>query len=78
MGKTLCLKLKKITEQLEHIPVPGTLGKIIYKKISKESWLKWIQYQTILINEYRLNLLELKSQKFLTKEMQKYLFKEKT
>ena len=78
MGKTLCLKSKKITEQLEHIPVPGILGKIIYKKISKKSWLKWIQYQTILINEYRLNLLDLKSQRFLTKEMQKYLFKEKT
>ena len=77
MGKTLCLKLKKITEQLEHIPVPGVLGKTIYKKISKTSWLKWVQYQTILINEYRLNLLDSKSQKFLTEEMKKYFFKEK-
>ena len=34
----------------------------------------WLAHQTMLINEYRLNLLEPESRKFIEQEMEKFLF----
>ena len=36
----------------------------------------WLTHQTMLINEYRLNLMEAKSREFLKEEMNKYFFGE--
>lgn len=36
----------------------------------------WLTHQTMLINEYRLNLMEAKAREFLKEEMQKYFFGE--
>jgi len=55
-------------------PLPGKLGERIRNEISQEGWIEWINYQTILINEYRLNLLNKKSREFLIEEMEKFFF----
>jgi Fe-S cluster biosynthesis and repair protein YggX len=57
-------------------PFPGALGERIFNEVSKEAWNMWLSHQTMLINEYRLNLLEPKSREFLKEEMQKYFFGE--
>ena len=36
----------------------------------------WLAHQTMLINEYRLNLSDPKSREFLSIELQKYFFGE--
>ena len=36
----------------------------------------WLAHQTMLINEYRLSLLDPKAREFLLDEMQKYFFGE--
>ncbi len=36
----------------------------------------WLQHQTMLINEYRLTLVESKDRKFLVEEMEKFFFGE--
>ena len=36
----------------------------------------WLSHQTMLINEYRLNLGEAKSREFLKEEMNKFFFGE--
>jgi Fe-S cluster biosynthesis and repair protein YggX len=69
-----CVKLKKEAPGLEHMPYPGGLGQTIFDSISAEAWKMWLAQQTILINEYRLNLLDPNSRKLLTDEMKKFLF----
>jgi Fe-S cluster biosynthesis and repair protein YggX len=50
------------------------MGKKIYEHISKEAWQLWLNHQTMLINEYRLSMIDPKSRAFLMQEMDKFLF----
>ncbi len=68
------MKLQKEAEGLAQPPLPGELGKKIYEQISKEAWQQWINHQTMLINEYRLSMIEPKSRTFLLQELEKFLF----
>lgn len=69
-----CLFLKKYAKGLDHICYPGKLGKRIYNNISQEAWEKWIKKQTILINENKLNLMQISDRTILEQEMKKFLF----
>ena len=71
-----CVKLQKEAEGLERSPYPGKLGERIYNEVSKEAWRAWLKHQTLLINENRLNMTDLKSRQFLAAEMEKYFFAE--
>ncbi|OGT30562.1 MAG: oxidative damage protection protein [Gammaproteobacteria bacterium RIFCSPHIGHO2_12_FULL_35_23] len=71
-----CQKLKKQAEALTFQPYPGELGKRVLENISQEAWQAWLNHQTMLINEYRLNMLEADARKFLKDEMEKFLFGE--
>lgn len=71
-----CVKLKKEAEGLSHQPYPGEMGKRIYEHISQEAWQMWLNHQTMLINEYRLSMLDIKAREFLLVEMEKFLFGE--
>ena len=51
-----CIKLGKELEGLQYPPVPGELGKKIWRQVSKEAWQNWQQLQTMMVNEYQLNL----------------------
>lgn len=77
MSKTItCIKLKQQAEQLDAPPFPGELGERIYQNVSKPAWEMWLGQQTILINEYRLSLIDPKSREFLIQEMEKYFFEQ--
>ncbi len=69
-----CKKLDKELEGLEEAPYPGELGERIYQDISQQAWDLWLGHQTMLINEYRLSLLDPKAREFLMTEMEKFLF----
>ncbi len=71
-----CLKLKKEAEGLTAPPIPNELGHQIYEHISKEAWQMWLHHQTMLINEYRLSMIDPKARTFLLQEMEKFLFGE--
>lgn len=71
-----CLKLKKNLIGLEHPPYPGELGKKIFENISAEAWQSWIAHQTMIINEYRLSMIDPKAREFIKIEMEKFLFGE--
>lgn len=71
-----CAKLKREAEGLTHPPMPGEIGQNIYEQVSKEAWAMWLKHQTMLINEYRLNMMETKSRNFLLREMENFLFGE--
>ncbi|HAY45194.1 MAG TPA: oxidative damage protection protein [Gammaproteobacteria bacterium] len=77
MSRTVkCEKLGKEAEGLDFQSWPGDLGLRIYENISKEAWAMWINHQTMLINEYRLNPMDPKSKEFVVGEMEKFLFGE--
>ncbi|HZD53971.1 MAG TPA: oxidative damage protection protein [Woeseiaceae bacterium] len=69
-----CVVLGREAEGLEYMPYPGELGRRIYENVSKEAWQRWVQHQTMLINEYRLTPIEPEARKFLETEMEKFFF----
>lgn len=74
--KVFCKKLKKDLKGLGEAPYPGDLGDEIYNHISKEAWDLWLDHQTMIINENRLNLADENARKTLEKTMIKFLFQD--
>lgn len=72
-----CIKLGRKAEGLASAPLPNALGQYIYDHVSKEAWQGWLRYQTMLINENRLNLADPKAREYLTQQLTLY-FKAKT
>lgn len=77
MSRTLfCIKLNQEEEAMDEPPFPGPLGSKIFEQVSKKAWSMWLNHQTMLINEYRLNLMDSKAREFLQREMNNYFFGE--
>ena len=75
MSRTVnCVKLKKEAEGLDRAPYPGELGKKIFDNVSKEAWQQWLGHQTMLINEYRLVVIEPQAREFLREQMEQFFF----
>ena len=69
-----CVKLGKEAEGLDFPPYPGELGKRIYENVSKEAWAAWLKHQTMLVNENRLSLADVRARKWLAEQMEKHFF----
>lgn len=69
-----CVVLKREAPGLDRLVYPGELGQRIWREVSKEGWQRWIEHQTMLINEHRLTPVDPKHRKFLEGEMEKFLF----
>ena len=63
-----CVYLKKEAEGLDFTPYPGELGQRIYAQVSKEAWQAWVKHQTMLVNENRLNLADLRARQYLARQ----------
>ena len=75
MAKTVhCVILNKEAEGLDYPPVPGPLGQKLLDTVSKEAWAQWVARQTMLINEYRLNLADERAQKLLMEKMEEFFY----
>jgi Fe-S cluster biosynthesis and repair protein YggX len=68
--------LKAEAEGLDYAPYPGELGQRIYDNVSREAWQRWLDHQTMLINENRLTPIEPEARQFLATEMEKFFFGE--
>lgn len=71
-----CVKLKREAPGLEFPPYPGDLGVRIWQSISQEAWENWMDIQTRLVNENRLNLADARARKYLAEQMEQYLFQD--
>ena len=69
-----CVKLRREAVGLDFPPYPGELGKRIFEKVSREAWADWIKHQTMLVNENRLNLSDIKARKYLAEQMEEHFF----
>ena len=75
MARTVqCVYLKREAEGLDFAPQPGDLGKRIYENVSKEAFEAWKKHQTMLINENRLNLADLRARQYLARQMESFFF----
>ena len=69
-----CVKLGQEADGLERPPYPGELGQRIFENVSAQGWQLWLQQQTMLINEYRLNMADAKARTFLEEQMEAFFF----
>lgn len=69
-----CIKLGREAEGLDFQTYPGELGKRIFENVSKEAWNEWVKHQTMLVNEYRLNLSDIKARQYLASQLESYFF----
>ncbi|MCW6543428.1 oxidative damage protection protein [Yersinia ruckeri] len=75
MSRTIfCTFLQKDAEGQDFQLYPGEVGKRIYNEISKEAWSQWMSKQTMLINEKKINMMNVDDRKLLEQEMIKFLF----
>lgn len=71
-----CIKLGREAEGMDFPPLPGEMGQRIFANVSKEAWAGWLRQQTMLVNENRLNLADIKARKYLMEQVEKYFFGE--
>ena len=69
-----CVYLKREAEGLDYPPYPGELGRRIYDSVSKEAFEAWKRHQTMLVNENRLNLADLRARQYLARQMENFFF----
>lgn len=78
MGKMIqCVKLNCEAEGLDFPPVPGELGQKLLANVSKEAWSAWLNHQTMIINENRLNLADESARRYLRQQLEYYFFSTK-
>ena len=74
MSRTVfCRKYQQELEGLDVPPYPGAKGIDLYNNISKKAWQEWMAHQTLLINEKRLNVMDMSTKVYLTEQMEKFL-----
>ncbi|MCI5072862.1 oxidative damage protection protein [bacterium] len=71
-----CQKLKKNLPALSEAPLPGDFGQKVLNHISAQAWEMWIEEQTKLINEHKLQLFKKESRDLLLKKAEEFLFTE--
>ncbi|MFL0797509.1 MAG: oxidative damage protection protein [Cellvibrionaceae bacterium] len=74
MSRTVfCRKYKEELPALPVTPFPGTKGEDILNNVSQKAWQEWMQHQTLLINEKRLNMMDQTARAYLQEQMDKFL-----
>jgi len=73
MARTvLCKKYNQQLPGLDMPPFPGPKGEEIYNSVSKQAWGEWMSHQTTLINEMRLNMMDLTARNYLAQQREKF------
>jgi Fe-S cluster biosynthesis and repair protein YggX len=71
-----CVVTGMEAEGLDRPPYPGPLGQKIFENVSRAGWQRWLSHQTMLINEYRLAVVDPSARKFLEEQMDQFFFGE--
>jgi Fe-S cluster biosynthesis and repair protein YggX len=68
-----CRKFREELPGLAQPPFPGAKGEDIFNHISEKAWKDWLDHQTMLINEKRLNMMDVESRNYLNEQREKFL-----
>ncbi|XPE40034.1 oxidative damage protection protein [Shigella flexneri] len=77
MSRTIFVLSCNAKQKARIFSCTGKVGKRIYNEISKEAWAQWQHKQTMLINEKKLNMMNVEHRKLLEQEMINFLFEGK-
>lgn len=69
----LCCKYGKEMEGLDKPPFPGPKGQQLFETVSRQAWQEWMAHQTMLINEKKLNLMDLTARTYLAEQRDRFL-----
>ena len=69
MPKVFCKRSGCELEGMEESPIKGPLSEIILNNVSQSAWDDWMQASIMMLNEYRLNLLDPKHQEVYDQQM---------
>jgi Fe-S cluster biosynthesis and repair protein YggX len=69
-----CVKFGREMPGLDRIPWKGEIGKKVYDNVSKEAWKLWVEHSKMVMNEFRLNPLDPKSQQIMEEQLNNYFF----
>lgn len=70
--KVFCKKYQQELEGLDQPPYPGPKGQEIFAQVSKKAWQEWLERQTMLINEKKLNLMDKGTRGYLQEQMERF------
>ena len=71
-----CVKFQKELPGLDEPPFNNDLGQRIFQGVSKDAWKLWLEHLKMVVNEYRLNLIDRESQRVVQQQMEEYFFGE--
>ncbi|MCB1197465.1 MAG: oxidative damage protection protein [Deltaproteobacteria bacterium] len=71
-----CQKFQEELPGLSTPPLPGEFGQRIFEHISEKAWKAWIDEQTKVINELKLQVFKPEAQKTLQTYAEKFLFQQ--
>ncbi len=71
-----CVKMEQELEGLEKPPIPGELGQRIYESVSKQAWEAFLEHFKMIMNEYRINLMDPQSDEIFQQQVIEYFFRE--
>ena len=69
MAVIVCTRCNEETEGMEKSPYPGPLSDAVLENVRERCWKGWIEASLIMLNEYRLNLLDPKHAEMYDKQM---------
>lgn len=75
MPDVACQRCGTTRAGFEKPPFPGAIGARILEGTCQPCWAEWLKQQTMLINHYGLNVMDPQARKFLTQNMDAFLFK---
>ena len=73
MKTIFCRKYKKDLPMMDRAPFPGEKGEQIFKSVSRQAWMEWLQQQTMLVNEKQLDLSKKESRDYLSQQLENFL-----
>jgi Fe-S cluster biosynthesis and repair protein YggX len=68
-----CRKYQQEMEGLDKPPFPGAKGQELFASVSKQAWQEWIAHQTMLINEKKLNMMDMTARTYLSEQRDLFL-----
>lgn len=68
-----CARCGATAEALASPPLPTAVGREIHARTCPNCWKAWLATQVMIINEYRLNLVDPDVRKQLEAEMRRFL-----
>jgi Fe-S cluster biosynthesis and repair protein YggX len=68
-----CSRCGQTGEPMPQAPMPTPLGAEVQRKVCPACWREWMRAQVMLINEYRLNLVDPEARRALEGQMRTFL-----